>query len=234
MSRPKNADGQRTRQAILDQALHLFAEHGFFGTSLRDIAAAVGIRESAIYNYFPSKDALFDALIVTNHEAQAERLTALANASIADGRHALEALAETMLAGFAQPRQEQLFRILLSDGIRLGRSGRINLLDRMGNDGRGPVHELLRRLIRAGGLRNTDLKMLVIAFVGPLILWRHVRAISGQHPIVQDPAAFARQHVDQFLRGAAVETRAPSSPRPTRRPSSTRRPMPPSPRRRVS
>ena len=62
MARPKNADGQRTRQAILDAALDLFSEKGFFGTSLRDVASAVGVRESAIYNYFPGKDALFDAL----------------------------------------------------------------------------------------------------------------------------------------------------------------------------
>ena len=63
MARPKNADGQRTRQAILDAALDLFAEKGFFGTSLRDVAGAVGVRESALYNYFPGKDALFDALL---------------------------------------------------------------------------------------------------------------------------------------------------------------------------
>ena len=64
MARPRNADGQRTRQAILDAALDLFAQKGFFGTSLRDVATAVGVRESALYNYFPSKDALFEALIL--------------------------------------------------------------------------------------------------------------------------------------------------------------------------
>ena len=46
MARTNNADGQRTRQAILDAALDLFADKGFFGTSLRDVAKAVGVRES--------------------------------------------------------------------------------------------------------------------------------------------------------------------------------------------
>ena len=58
MARPRNADGQRTRQAILDAALDLFSEKGYFGTSLRDVATAVGVRESALYNYFAGKDAL--------------------------------------------------------------------------------------------------------------------------------------------------------------------------------
>ncbi len=70
MARPKNADGQRTRQAILDAALDLFAEKGFFGTSLRDVATAVGVRESALYNYFPGKDALFDALLSAQQDSQ--------------------------------------------------------------------------------------------------------------------------------------------------------------------
>ena len=78
MARPKNADGQRTRQAILDAALDLFAEKGFFGTSLRDVAAAVGVRESALYNYFASKDALFEALLAAHQHSKIERLAPLA------------------------------------------------------------------------------------------------------------------------------------------------------------
>ena len=73
MARPKNADGQRTRQAILDAALDLFSEKGYFGTSLRDVAAAVGVRESAIYNYFAGKDALFDALLTAQQQSSLDR-----------------------------------------------------------------------------------------------------------------------------------------------------------------
>ena len=77
MGRPPNADGQRTRQAILDAALALFAEKGYYGTSLRDVARAVGIRESAIYNYFPGKEALFEALLAAESAVRTEALTAI-------------------------------------------------------------------------------------------------------------------------------------------------------------
>lgn len=223
MSRPKNSDGQRTRQAILDAALDLFAEKGFFGTSLRDLAAVVGVRESALYNYFPSKDALFDALIVTDYQEKTERLSALAEGPIADGRDALEHFTAAMLASFAQRRQQQLFRILMSDGIRLAKIGRLNLLERLGNDGRGPVHEMMRRLIRDGFVRDADLSMLVVAFVSPLFLWRQLCAINSDLPMVLDPVTFARQHVDQFLRGAGSHAaRAPTTRTVRRRVSAPR------------
>ena len=89
MARPKNADGQRTRQAILDAALELFADKGYFGTSLRDVATAVGVRESALYNYFKSKEALFDALILAHEHTKSQRLASLAgDGPIADAPRA--------------------------------------------------------------------------------------------------------------------------------------------------
>src|SRR5689334_22852873 len=106
MARPKNADGQRTRQAILDAALELFADRGYFGTSLRDVAGAVGVRESALYNYFKNKEALFDALISVHESNKTERLAAFADdGPIADGRALLEALAIRSLENFLDPRE---------------------------------------------------------------------------------------------------------------------------------
>lgn len=53
---------RNTKQVILLVALDLFSERGFDGTSIRDIARAVGIRESALYKHYASKQAIFDAL----------------------------------------------------------------------------------------------------------------------------------------------------------------------------
>jgi AcrR family transcriptional regulator len=205
MGRPPNADGQRTRQAILDAALMVFAEKGYFGTSLRDIAAAVGVRESALYNYFPSKEALFEALILADHHVKMERLSAVMEDATTDVRVTLTRLALLSLEHFSTPRQQQLFRILMSDGIRLARDGRINLFERM-SSGQARLHELMRGLVRDRWLRAADPQLLAMEFMGPLLLWRQLHAIGSTLPLIRNPQAFARSHVAQFLQGAAVQT----------------------------
>lgn len=51
------------RGEILDAALQVFAEKGYAGGSMRDIAGRVGVSEPALYRHFPGKEALFLALV---------------------------------------------------------------------------------------------------------------------------------------------------------------------------
>lgn len=49
-----------TKQKIFSQALQLFSQRGYDGVSIRDIAGAVGIKESSIYNHYASKKSILD------------------------------------------------------------------------------------------------------------------------------------------------------------------------------
>src|SRR5512145_3028219 len=153
MARPAGRDGQQTRQALLDAALELFAEKGYFGTSLRDIARAVGVRESALYNYFPSKESLFEAVVFADREETAARLAAFLDAPTDKLRPFLEELALRIIEGFTAPAQRQRFRILMSDGIRLALEGRINLIDQQVGSKSQVVRTIITRLIDEGRLR---------------------------------------------------------------------------------
>lgn len=48
---------------VLDAAVHLFMERGFAATRVDDIATAAGISKGAVYQYFPTKQAIFEALV---------------------------------------------------------------------------------------------------------------------------------------------------------------------------
>ncbi|WP_031088389.1 TetR/AcrR family transcriptional regulator, partial [Streptomyces sp. NRRL WC-3549] len=76
MPRPPSA----MRRHILGSALRLFAEHGFKGTSLHDIAASAHCSKASLLYHFASKDAMLTELLTPPAEglsALGEQLAAL-------------------------------------------------------------------------------------------------------------------------------------------------------------
>ncbi|MFN7952661.1 MAG: TetR/AcrR family transcriptional regulator [bacterium] len=61
--RPKGGNGAQTRDQILDAAEHLYAERGFAGTAIRDIARLVGLNPASLYAHFPGKDSIYAAVL---------------------------------------------------------------------------------------------------------------------------------------------------------------------------
>lgn len=61
----------QTDQRILEAATALFSEKGYHGTSMREVAAAVGIRAGSLYNHFPGKE---DLLFQIAHGVMVELL----------------------------------------------------------------------------------------------------------------------------------------------------------------
>ena len=62
-----DASALSTRERILAEALSLFAESGYGGASMRELARRVGIRESSLYNHFAGKAAILEAIVSEEH-----------------------------------------------------------------------------------------------------------------------------------------------------------------------
>lgn len=59
---PAGTPPRDTQAQILDAAFRCFAQHGFAGTAMADIAVRSGLSRTALYNHFADKEAVFRAL----------------------------------------------------------------------------------------------------------------------------------------------------------------------------
>ncbi len=71
---PRVIDPDAKQAAVLDAALALFADRTFGGTNMPDLARAAGVAAGTIYRYFPSKEALVNAVFVQWKAEMHERL----------------------------------------------------------------------------------------------------------------------------------------------------------------
>ena len=63
MARPVNANAEETKRRILTAASELFSDHGYEGTSVRQIASGAGVSLGMIRHYFGSKEGLYRSCI---------------------------------------------------------------------------------------------------------------------------------------------------------------------------
>lgn len=66
--RPSKGAGVDLKQVILDAAEGLFARHGFYGVTTRQVAAEAGVDTALIHYYFGAKRELFDAVLLRRAE----------------------------------------------------------------------------------------------------------------------------------------------------------------------
>lgn len=60
---PKIVDHDAYRRTIIETAVQLFVTQGYSGLGMRELAGALGISKSALYHYYPSKEALFQDVV---------------------------------------------------------------------------------------------------------------------------------------------------------------------------
>jgi len=119
MARKQAADYEEKRDAIVDEAARLFAEKGFAGASLADLAYACDMSKSLFYHYYPSKESILYA-VMTGH--MDDLLTAIEDAELGGEKDDLRSFARRLLRLYAGAAAKQ--KVLLYELSNLPKAER--------------------------------------------------------------------------------------------------------------
>ncbi|HXF37752.1 MAG TPA: TetR/AcrR family transcriptional regulator [Actinomycetota bacterium] len=108
--------GERRRRHLIEEAIRLFGRQGYHGTSLEQVASAVGVRKQTLLYYFPTKEALLEACLA----AAAERLVEVLNEALADAETYWERAEAVIHAVFRLAEEWPEFPAFVREAGRLG------------------------------------------------------------------------------------------------------------------
>jgi len=197
-----------TRDTILIVARRRFAEHGYAGTSLAEIADEVGIRSPSLFHHFPSKTALYRAVLLDAFESWLAIMDETA-AVPGEGWPQVERVLRTAFRFF----QER------PDFVRLARwealEGGPILVDELAAL-LGPLFEravgFLERQMDEGLIRRCDARRLVITGYGAILSYVSdaplVGALLGDDPLSDSSLAAEQEHVVDLFRHALADKAA--------------------------
>lgn len=153
VAKPRTRIQRENREAILEAALECFSTYGFRGATLDQIAQEAGLSKPNLLYYFPSKDAIYTAL-----------LSGLLDTWL-DPLHALDPKGD--------PQEE-----ILAYALR-----KLEMSRDMPRESRLFAHDIMQGAPHLGDLLKTDLKDLVDEKTAVFQIWMNEGRIARIHPV---------------------------------------------------
>src|SRR4051812_45339040 len=98
------------KEAILQQARHMFATKGFAETSMDDIARASHVQKASLYHYFKSKQQILEEMINMEGERWTAQLETVPSG--ADFRESIQHIGTAFLQNLDDPARREFFQII--------------------------------------------------------------------------------------------------------------------------
>jgi AcrR family transcriptional regulator len=198
-ARARRGDGDARREQILREAMECFAESGFKGTTTRALAARCGITEAALYRYFASKEALYDAIIDEKMSAPELVGAVVPAAERGDDAGVFGGLARGILQRVdADPTFLRILLYTALEGHALAEpffAARLRPL-------REFVTSYVARRIEAGAFRSVDPALAAASFLGMIFDHLNQRIVFRREPAAtRDLDEVADAFVSIFLGG---------------------------------
>lgn len=150
----REAKRRDRREAILDVAADYFLEHGYAGTTMSGIAAALGGSKGTLWSYFPSKEELFSAVLDQVTNAYRERLSEILD-PCGELVPTLHKACLSLLEKLTSPQAIALHRLVIAEASRFPEMGRI-FYKHAPRHTREVIAAFLEGAMDRGQLRKTD------------------------------------------------------------------------------
>ncbi|MBI9108280.1 MAG: TetR/AcrR family transcriptional regulator [Spirochaetales bacterium] len=203
MTETEDFDTQTTKEKIFTAAVRLFAERGFHGTSIRELAREVGIKESSVYNHFPGKNAIMQAILDYHRQGfqtASEELTK-SDLPFDDTTDPVE----FWMMGAAeflkhQPPLSQQISIILTNEMYLNKQCRKFFLDTMFDIQKVLTENILREMYSRGMIIDCDFRKTAeqyVYFIQGISIETNLMLMDGKNEAERQQHLF--EHIALFI-----------------------------------
>jgi TetR/AcrR family transcriptional regulator len=196
-------------QELLEAALTLFVEKGLAATRTDDVAKLAGVSKGTLYLYYPSKDALFKAVVQAYLTEVIAEGTDIFDQFQGSSSELLRVLVDTWWARVGDSKAAGLLVLILAESRHFPELAQFYMEQVI-----QPCHALLGRAVQRGidrgEFRPVDVASVVQALIAPvqfLVLHRHSMSVCASMPVAIEPGRFLVDQLDLLLNGLTV--RAP-------------------------
>lgn len=204
MAETTSSQPGETVRAILDEARRQFAERGFDGVSINDLASAVGVSKANIFHHFGAKEALYIETL---------KACLIEFGEVTDGLRADASPIEQRLANFMLAHAERLERfpeaaqVVLRELLQNRSEVTQQLAEEVTSAQFRRLFDLLQEAQQAGEIRrDVDPTALMLLMIGVVVFLFQVRALLGNQPEVSftdRPEEFSQLFADILVNGVS-------------------------------